>query len=102
MGLILLQQVWTTVAAEALAAKAGFDDVPEARSTLGFRLGGQLLDVGGSATASGFWSIENIFELAEGVRDIGGSWFFRSVAFLLVKILPGPKDIGVDLLILPN
>jgi hypothetical protein len=53
--------------------------------------------------ASGFcWSIENMFELVEGVRDIGGSRFLGSVPFLPVKILLGPNDIGVDLLIFPN
>jgi hypothetical protein len=57
---------------------------------------------GSAAAASGFWSIENMFELVEGVRDIGGSRFLGSVLFLPVKILPGPKDIGVVLLIFPN
>jgi hypothetical protein len=40
-----------------------------------------------------------MFELVEGVRDIGGP---RFLPFLPVEILPGPKDIGVVLLTFPN
>ena len=43
-----------------------------------------------------------MFVLGEGVRNIGGTRFLWSVPFLPVKILPGPKDIGVVLLIFPN
>src|SRR5713226_1023773 len=82
---------------------AGSDGTPEARSTLGFLLGGRLLlDVGGSTTISVLWSIENMFELVEGVRDIGGSRLLGSVPFLPENTLAGPKDIGVVLLIFPN
>jgi len=41
-------------------------------------------------------------ELVEGVRVIGGSRFLGSVPFLPAKTLPGPKDIGVALLIFPD
>jgi hypothetical protein len=60
-----------------------------------------LLYVGGLTSESGFWSIENMFELVKGGWDIGGSRF-RRFALLLVKLLPGPKDIGVALLTFPN
>ena len=76
-------------------------------SSLSFRLwlGGELRsDMEGSAAASGFWSIENKFDLVvvEWVLDMGGSRFLGPVPFLPVKILPGPKDIVDVLLIFPN
>jgi hypothetical protein len=43
-----------------------------------------------------------MFELVEGVRDIGGSRLLESVPFLPEKTLAGPKDIGVVLLIFPK